>query len=74
MVPESLLLSTPQGKLRGSSYLLAVSTDQGATWRFIDGSGIDKAFLKKLFPTFPAKLKLPEKKEPQVIPAEPAAK
>jgi hypothetical protein len=49
------------------SYLIAVSTDGGANWKFIDGEGIDgnRAKLRQLLPDFPDQLKLPQKQHVQ---------
>jgi hypothetical protein len=52
----------------GTAYLLGVSSDQGATWKFIDGGGTfgDRKKLESTFPGFPARLQLPPIKAPSL--------
>jgi hypothetical protein len=62
VVPAAVELSGPGGAVgRKSSYLIAVSGDGGASWKFIDGAGIgaDRSKLRKLVPNFPDQLQLP---------------
>lgn len=48
------------------SYLLAISSDQGKTWTFMDGGNlVDPKMREKLVPNFPEKLKLPVIEKPQ---------
>jgi hypothetical protein len=56
VVPAAVELSGPGGAVgRNSSYLIAVSEDGGASWKFIDGAGIgaDRNKLRKLVRTSP---------------------
>jgi hypothetical protein len=67
VVPSELELSGPGGATgRQSFYMVAVSKDQGATWKFIDGAGVggDRGKLKKLLPNFPDGLTLPDAQPP----------
>jgi hypothetical protein len=68
IVPQRVTLKVPSGHLLSRSYLLGVSTDGGDTWRFLDGAGLDRARLKRLFPRFPEALALPPATEPEVVP------
>jgi hypothetical protein len=47
--------------------MIAVSSDEGANWKFIDASGKDYGELKKLLPTIADDLKLPPDKPPVKI-------
>jgi hypothetical protein len=67
VVPTSIVLMAPAGTLVQRSYLLGASADQGATWRFVDGAGLDRARAEKLFPELPADLTLPAKQEPALV-------
>jgi hypothetical protein len=46
-------------KMSGRSFFLGVSSDQGKSWTFLDGSNLDSRTLKQVLPHFPAGLKLP---------------
>ena len=68
VVPTTLELKMPKGKLIAKSYLLGISSDGGQSWTFIDGAGLaqkDKA--EKLLPKLPAGLKLPERSKPDFV-------
>lgn len=43
------------------SFLIGVSSDDGKTWEFVDGGQADSTKVKRLFPNFPERLRLPEK-------------
>lgn len=68
VVPTSLEITGPDNKIVTDSYLLAVSSDSGKTWTYADGAGLADAEKRKaIFPSLPASLKLPERKQPKVI-------
>jgi hypothetical protein len=62
LVPYSLSLSGPGGeKGEKPSCFIAVSTDRGLNWVFLDGEGVagDRARLLRMMPDFPPEIKLP---------------
>lgn len=68
VVPTSIEMTFPQFKIRVKSYLLGISEDSGKSWKFIDGSSMEKPESRKLFlPDLPADLKLPPKQQPEMI-------
>ena len=68
VVPATLEMKVPAGKIRGKTYLLGISSDKGKSWKFLDGTGLhDKEFRDKVLPKMPAKLKLPERGKPEII-------
>jgi hypothetical protein len=63
-VPYSIAMSGPGGAAGDkSSYFIAVSTDRGNNWTFLDGEGIagDRAKLLQIIPDFPDEIALPAK-------------
>ena len=73
VVPTRFEMMVSKKTVAGESYLLAISSDQGKTWTFLDGSGMHhKEFRKKILPKLPEKLILPELSKPMVIEDEPS--
>jgi hypothetical protein len=65
VVPYALEMKVPDGKATVKTYLLAVSSDKGKTWTFVDGAGLkDDAMRKKVLPNLPEALKLPKDEKP----------
>ena len=63
VVPQTVHLSSPLGtQISKRSYLVGVSADGGATWKFLDGQGIggDRKKMEMVLPSFPKDLALPE--------------
>jgi hypothetical protein len=58
VVPTKLEMTAPQGKVSGTGFILGISTDDGKTWKFVDGAP-GPAEIRKLFPDIPKKLELP---------------
>ena len=66
VIPTEVDAKVPEGKLTGKSFLVGISSDQGKTWFFADGSQLNEESVKSMFPKFPAALKLPAKTPPVV--------
>ena len=64
VVPQILELKTRDGKIVATSYLLAISSDQGKSWYFIDTGGKTLAQLKSSFPSLSNDLVIPKKEQP----------
>lgn len=68
VVPTTNIMRTPNGKLQSKSYLLGISTDNGKSWTFVDGTGIaNQKQREKMLPKLPAKLVLPERQQPTLL-------
>jgi hypothetical protein len=68
LVPTTVEMTIPNGKMIAKSYLLGISADGGKTWKFADGAGLaQKEQRDKVLPKLPNSLVLPEKQEPMVI-------
>ena len=67
IIPQRLVFKTPQGKLWHEGCLIAVSSDEGRTWTFVDGAGAAKGNIEIVLPDFPKDLQIPKFKKPQLI-------
>jgi hypothetical protein len=66
VVPTTMQVTAPGEDFEAKSYLLAISSDQGKTWTFMDGGNlVDPKIREKLLGKFPEKLKLPVIEKPQ---------
>ena len=64
IVPLTVHVKVPEGRLRSKGFLLAISMDAGKTWTFVDGAGLTKEKLAQLCPNVPSRLTLPSKEPP----------
>jgi hypothetical protein len=64
LIPQTIIMKIPKGKLETNGYLLAVSEDNGEKWFFIDTAQLDDNKLAYLFPNMNKKLKIPKKTRP----------
>ena len=68
LVPQTIFMKVPKGKLKTESHLLAVSQDNGRNWVFIDTVKLDENNIKMVLPNYNFDLKLPPKSKPLFIP------
>lgn len=68
LVPQSIVLKTPEGKLRQAGHMLAVSDNGGGTWHFIDTNTLDANSLQQYFPSLVGVINLPARVPPEKIP------
>lgn len=66
IVPQTVTVKVPEGRLMLKSFLLAVSPDDGKTWRFVDGVELDRQKALTIFPDLPETLQLPKVGEPEL--------
>ncbi len=66
LVPQTIRMKVPQGKLIQDGWLLAISTDQGSSWNFVDATNLTDATLGQVFPELAGKIKLPAKTAPRI--------
>jgi hypothetical protein len=64
VIPTTLVVGLPEGKLTNRSFLVGFSKDDGKTWVYIDGANGGPA-VRELFPEIPKDLALPERQEPK---------
>lgn len=73
-VPETVAMAvpannmTPKGVYTAQSTLLAVSTDNGANWYFVNSGSMSDEALYKLYPEVKGKISLPKQTPPQFTP------
>ncbi|TFF34422.1 hypothetical protein [Mucilaginibacter psychrotolerans] len=63
LVPEHISMKVGGSTMKVNSNLLAVSSNKGKTWSFLDLNKNTIAMVPKLFPNFNKDLKLPEPKQ-----------
>lgn len=68
LIPQTIFMKVPKGKLKTESHLLAISKDKGIHWVFIDTVKLDKDNVKMVVPNYNPELQLPPKGEIQFIP------
>ena len=67
ILPMTVRVRVPDGTLRSTGFLIAVSEDHGKTWTFIDRAGL-KEKLAQVLPEFPPQLLLPPREQPVLEP------
>lgn len=69
VLPSTMKMKVPSGILTGKSFMLGISSDNGAHWTFVNGSSLDEKGIKTLFPAALGKLKIPKEEKPVLHPA-----
>jgi hypothetical protein len=64
MIPETISVKTPAGKLRQDTSLLGISPDKGTTWYFMNLGMVTEEEFRLAFPELADEVTLPPKKEP----------
>ncbi len=59
IVPTEVSLTVQGRAVAGASFLLAISSDAGQTWKFVDGGGFKSPQGRELLPELPASMILP---------------
>jgi hypothetical protein len=67
VVPTDTEMKVKGGKLKIKSFMIAVSSDAGKTWSFIDGGDVDDQKIRTVLPNLPATLKLPAREKPILV-------
>ena len=68
LLPMSQIMSAPGGELHVESHMVAVSSNGGQTWTFIDTGKMTPENIRTVLPNFNPELKLPRKSEPKFVP------
>lgn len=68
LVPQKITLTNHEGKVKASSYLLAISTNKGESWYFLDTAQLNEQNATEIFPDFNGNLKIPAKVAPEFVP------
>ncbi|MES2378074.1 MAG: hypothetical protein V4553_15910 [Bacteroidota bacterium] len=67
VVPQKVTMTSNGTKFYSTSSLLAISSNNGASWYFVDAGNITDAQIKQIFPEIYGKLTIPKRSEPVVI-------
>ena len=68
VVPQSVTMKGPAGRLRTHTFLVGVSADGGGSWKFVNGAALTREKLAKMFPMVPDEFTLPEVLPPERLP------
>jgi len=60
LVPQEIVMATPQGKIATKTYLIAVSESKGDSWVFIDCMSINDQKLAILYPPLKGRVEIPK--------------
>jgi hypothetical protein len=63
-LPQNIEMKVPGGRIVSQSTLIAISTNGGKNWCFIDPSGKDIQAIKRLFSNLSEKLVIPQQDKP----------
>jgi hypothetical protein len=61
-IPQFMVITSPTSRVEMESTLIAISSNNGKNWQFIDASDKDRETLKSLLPNLSDDLVIPEKK------------
>jgi hypothetical protein len=69
IIPTHFSMTAPKGKRAlATGYLLAISSDRGATWSFADGAGLqDPKDRAAIFPNLPPEVICPAIQPPKIV-------
>lgn len=68
LINQQLVLHVKNGTLNKNSYLLAISSNGGVNWYFLDTAPLNSSNIQKLFPNFNKEIVIPAKQEPVFTP------
>ena len=66
IVPQKMRMKFTKGFITQSAFLLAVSDDSGATWKFVDGAQLTPEMVRAILPPALHQIKLPKVEAPKV--------
>ena len=68
LVSQRLIMKVPGGTLAADSYLLAITSNGGTSWSFVDTAPLqNEETIKLIFPNYNMDLKIPPKAKPTFI-------
>lgn len=68
LLPQTSISTSKEGTYTSKSSLLAISSDKGKSWTFLDVSQMNKDNIKQLFPDFNPALVFPKLEAPVFVP------
>jgi len=67
LVPQTIFMKAPNGRIKSETYLIGVSRDGGNNWFFIDAVNLNMENVKRVLPNYNSTLKIPAKTPPKYI-------
>ncbi len=68
LVPQTVIMESSVDVITSNTYLLAVSTDKGKNWYFLDTAMLSEQYIAHLFPNFNNQLQIPVPTQPVFTP------
>jgi hypothetical protein len=66
-LPQVVEMRVPKGHVKSKTTLIAISKDQGKTWRFVDTFNSDLKILQSAMPNLSNELVIPPSQQPEFI-------
>jgi hypothetical protein len=67
IIPQTIILKIPRGKLKTISYLIAITKDNGKTWQYVDTANLNTKNIKDILPNYNFDLSIPASTNPVLI-------
>lgn len=64
LIPQTVFMKVPNGRMKSETNLLAISTDNGNNWYFLDTVNLTMETIKNILPNYNTDLILPIKSKP----------
>lgn len=64
LVPQRIMMDVGEGVLMKNSYLIAISSNRGSSWYFVDCAGEDIVHLRSILPNLSHEIILPPEEKP----------
>ncbi|MES2765905.1 MAG: hypothetical protein V4642_08560 [Bacteroidota bacterium] len=67
ILPQTIEMKTPTGRVKTKTALIAISSDNGKTWHFVDTFNSDLKRLQVMMPNLSNELVIPAPQPPEVV-------
>lgn len=67
LIPQIVTVKVPNGRMKNTAHLLAVSKNNGGHWYFLDTANLTAEQIKSFLPNYNSELKLPASSGPEFM-------